>query len=156
MWHLLLLTTSLRILPALAQLCMNYGTVNGTLCNCPPGFGGSTCDIPACGGNIFQGSQRSLASVPSGSQFANLTSDNCQCQSGWGGLGCNVCQSASACQSGFAASGSANSSAGSTVSGAGEGQNETLVCNTQAQVYAASEMSCQVIVSSTSAPHSPK
>ncbi|RDX52876.1 ABC transporter [Lentinus brumalis] len=114
--------------------CENYGTPNGTSCACPPGFGGPTCSQPACGGNIFQGSGRSLAS---GSP-ANLTS--CSCEDGWTGTGCNVCQTAKACQAGFS---SVAGTAGS-LTGADTGQNNTLVCNANARVYAAGEMSCQV------------
>ncbi|KAI0700493.1 hypothetical protein C8T65DRAFT_657534 [Cerioporus squamosus] len=115
--------------------CENYGTPNGTSCACPPGFGGSTCSQPACGGNIFQGSGRSLAS---GSPFANLTS--CSCDDGWTGTGCNVCQTAKACQAGFS---SVAGTVGS-LTGADTEQNNTLICNAKARVYAAGEMSCQV------------
>ncbi|PIL30681.1 ATP-binding cassette transporter [Ganoderma sinense ZZ0214-1] len=117
--------------------CENYGTANGTACACPPGFGGSTCSQPSCGGTIFQGSGRSLAN---GSPFANLTSSGCSCEDGWTGTGCNVCQTAKACQSGFA---SVRGSAGS-LTGADTGQNNTIVCNAVPRVYAAGEMSCAV------------
>ncbi|KAM5542745.1 hypothetical protein V8D89_003706 [Ganoderma adspersum] len=117
--------------------CENYGTPNGTACACPPGFGGLTCSQPACGGTIFQGSGRSLAN---GSPFANLTSSGCSCEDGWTGTGCNVCQTAKACQSGFA---SVRGSAGS-LTGADTGQNNTIVCNAAPRVYAAGEMSCDV------------
>ncbi|KAI1791502.1 ABC transporter [Ganoderma leucocontextum] len=117
--------------------CENYGTPNGTACACPPGFGGSTCSQPACGGTIFQGSARSLAN---GSPFANLTSSSCSCEDGWTGTGCNVCQTAKACQSGFA---SVRGAAGS-LTGADTGQNNTIVCNAASRVYAAGEMSCNV------------
>ncbi len=120
--------------------CENYGTPNGTTCACPPGFGGSTCSQPACGGTIFQGSGRSLAN---GSPSANLTSSGCSCDDGWTGTGCNVCQTAKACQSGFA---SVRGSAGS-LTGADTGQNNTIVCNAAPRVYAAGEMSCNVQVS---------
>ena len=120
--------------------CENYGTPNGTSCTCPPGFGGSTCSQPACGGTIFQGSGRSLAN---GSPFANLTSSGCSCEDGWTGTGCNVCQTAKACQSGFA---SVAGTAGS-LTGASTGQNNTIVCNDVPRVYAAGEMSCDVQVS---------
>ncbi|EJF62714.1 ABC transporter [Dichomitus squalens LYAD-421 SS1] len=117
--------------------CENYGTPNGTACACPPGFGGSTCAQPACGGTIFQGSARSLAN---GSPFANLTSSGCSCEDGWTGTGCNVCQTAKACQSGFA---SVAGTSGS-LTGASTGQNNTIVCNDVPRVYAAGEMSCDV------------
>lgn len=129
-----------------AQTCENYGVLNGTSCSCPTGFGGSTCSQIGCGGTIFQGSQRQLTSSSTGS-FANLTASTCQCESGWTGTGCNVCQTANACQTGFAAVGQAtvNSSSFDGTKG-----NETLVCNSQARVYASSQMSCQVNVCSFS------
>ena len=118
--------------------CDNYGVPNGTHCACPPGFGGSNCSQPACGGTIFQGSKRPLAS---GSPSANLTS--CACEDGWTGTGCSVCRTAQACQSGFA-SVVGNSS---SLSGVASGQNDTLTCNVAARVFAAGEMSCFVQVS---------
>lgn len=130
-----------------AQSCENYGTLNGTSCVCPPGFGGSTCSSPGCGGDIFQGSQRTLAQQTSssgGSSFANLTASGCSCENGWGGFGCNVCQSASACQSAFTSAGGGTSSTADSLTGS---QNTTLTCNTQPQVYAANQMSCNVVVS---------
>ncbi|KAH9918371.1 ABC transporter [Epithele typhae] len=116
--------------------CENYGLPNGTSCACPPGFGGSNCSQPACGGDIFQGSARPLAS---GTPFANLTS--CACMDGWTGTGCNVCQTTAACQAGFS---SVVGSAGA-LSGVQSGQNGTIVCSLAARVYAAGEMSCGVL-----------
>jgi len=123
-----------------AQTCENYGVLNGTTCACPVGFGGSTCSQPGCGGTIFQGSQRPLA--PSTSSFANLTAAGCSCESGWIGMGCNVCQTASACQTAFSAVGSVSASAAVDNRG-----NETIVCNREARVFASSQMSCKVDVS---------
>ncbi|KAJ3891331.1 hypothetical protein GG344DRAFT_77017 [Lentinula edodes] len=122
-----------------SQTCENFGQLNGTSCECPTGTGGSTCSELACGGNIFEGSQRPLTSTSSGG-FANLTSSGCSCQSGWTGTGCNVCQAASACQS------AANSleSSDSSLTGDDDGQNNTLVCNTSPKVWASSQMSCSV------------
>ena len=131
------------VLLAHAQICENYGVVNGTTCACPVGFGGSTCSQIGCGGTIFQGSQRKLTSN-SGS-FANLTASTCQCESGWTGTGCNVCQTANACQTGFAAVGQPSIDSSSINGSQG---NQTLVCNTQARVYASGQMSCQVNVGS--------
>jgi len=45
------------------------------------------CSDPACGGNLFQGSTRPTIQAASGSSYGNLTT--CQCESGWGGVGCN-------------------------------------------------------------------
>lgn len=132
-----------------AQSCENYGTSNGSSCACPPGFGGSTCSTPGCGGDIFQGAQRPLAqqsSTSGGSSFANLTASGCSCESGWGGFGCNVCQSASACQSAYTSAGGSTSSTADSLTGT---QNTTLTCNTSPRVHAANQMSCNVIVSAS-------
>ncbi|KAF8894767.1 ABC transporter [Infundibulicybe gibba] len=100
----------------------------------PASFGGTTCSQPACGGTIFQGTQRPLTPISNGS--ANMTSAGCSCDAGWGGTGCNVCQSQSACQTGFTKAGLSVSDSSS--------QNNTLVCNTAPRVWAAGHMSCQV------------
>lgn len=121
-----------------AQNCENYGSQNGSSCACPPGFGGTTCNQPSCGGDIFQGSLRNSTSA------GNLTAGGCSCESGWTGTGCNVCQSASACQAGFV---NARPTAGQ-VPLSQAGQNDTLTCSTAARVWAAGHMSCKVNVSS--------
>lgn len=126
--------------------CANYGNVNGSSCVCPPGFGGTTCSEPACGGDIFQGAQRTLAQPASGSSLSNLTASGCTCESGWTGTGCNVCQSASACQAASSASGQ-NQSTSTGLTDSQDGQNNTLTCSTTPRVWAAGQMSCQVIVS---------
>lgn len=136
--------TLLTVASVLAQSCENYGTQNGSSCSCPTGFGGPTCSQPACGGDIFQGSQRPLA-PPITNSSANLTAAGCSCENGWTGTGCNVCQTASSCQAAFGSSGNAPSDAESA-SGVDNGLNNTLVCNTAPRVWAASHMSCQVNV----------
>ena len=122
----------------LAQSCQNYGILQDSTCLCPPGFGGSDCSSPACGGTIFQGSSRQTTPPP-----GNLTSADCTCQDGWTGVGCNVCTSQSACQNGYV---SQNPTSG--VTGSDVGQNETLVCNSAPRVWATGQMSCSVIVES--------
>ncbi|KAJ4475603.1 hypothetical protein J3R30DRAFT_3294740 [Lentinula aciculospora] len=124
-----------------SQNCENFGQLNGTSCDCPTGTGGSTCSELACGGNIFEGSQRPLTSTSSSGGFANLTSSGCSCQSGWTGTACTVCESASACQS---AANSLGNSDSSLTGDDGDGQNNTLVCNTTPKVWASSQMSCSV------------
>ncbi|KAF4613639.1 hypothetical protein D9613_007664 [Agrocybe pediades] len=130
------------LLPLLvqSQTCENYGTPNGSDCTCPNGFGGTNCSQPSCGGTIFQGSQRPLATKLTGS-FANLTASGCSCENGWVGTACNVCQTADACQSAFSAVGTIVPTNPSLSNSQG---NETMTCNTDARVYAASQMSCQV------------
>jgi len=123
-----------------AQSCQNYGLSQGSNCLCPPGFGGNDCSAPACGGTIFQGPSRKTTPAP-----GNLTSAGCSCQDGWGGVGCNVCTSHSACQSGYV---SQNPSNVSGVTGSDVGRNDTLVCNSAPRVWAAGQMSCSVIVES--------
>ena len=122
----------------LAQSCQNYGLPQGSSCLCPPGFGGSDCSSPACGGTIFQGSSRTTTPA-----LGNLTSSGCTCQDGWTGVGCDVCTSSAACQSGYVAQ---NPTGGNGVTGSDVGQNTTMICNTAARVWAAGQMSCSVIV----------
>ncbi|KAF8264261.1 hypothetical protein EI94DRAFT_1593905 [Lactarius quietus] len=124
--------------------CENYGVpINSSACACPPGFGGPTCSAPACGGNIFQGTQRSLVSGANATSFGNVSSSSCGCSSGWTGTGCNVCQSSTICQSSFIAAG--GNSNGSIVSDSNQSDlNNTLTCSTTPQVFAAGEMSCVV------------
>src|SRR6267154_3810669 len=130
----------------IGQTCSNYATTspsNASSCLCPPGFGGATCAQPACGGTIFDGSSRSLAqpSVSSGG-FANLTASNSTCQSGWGGLGCNVCTT-SVCQVAYAAV-NGNASAISGLNGQ-SCLNDTMVCNTAPTVWAAGEVNKETL-----------
>ncbi|KAG8737551.1 hypothetical protein FRC10_008064 [Ceratobasidium sp. 414] len=125
--------------------CENFGSVSASdpnSCVCPPGFGGATCNAPACGGNLFQGVQRS---VSQNSSTGGMSVTGCACQDGWGGEGCNVCRSQSVCQSAFAAAGGSQSGSASSPLSAGQVGNQTLTCNTQSRVYAAQEMSCAVI-----------
>jgi hypothetical protein len=128
----------------MAQSCQNNGYQNGSTCACPPGFGGVNCTQPACGGNIFQGTSRPLVSASS--SFPNITASNCSCQNGWSGTGCNVCQTASACQNAFSAAGGQTTTTPDSSSLGPGAQNDTMVCSATPQVYAAGEMSCKVIV----------
>ncbi|KAK0227794.1 hypothetical protein IW262DRAFT_1347231 [Armillaria fumosa] len=128
---------------SVAQSCENAGVVNGSSCDCPTGFGGSNCSQPACGGNIFQGTDRSLTPINSNG-FANLTAAGCSCQSGWTGTGCNVCQTANACASAYSSSTSGSSTSSSGLTGLDDGQNRTLVCNNSPRVWAAGQLSCNV------------
>jgi hypothetical protein len=125
---------------ASAQNCGNYGTVNGTSCACPVGFGGSDCLAPACGGTLFQGSSRKTVSSSNG---GNITAAGCACETGWTGEGCNVCRVASACSSGLV---SVNSADPTSVANQETGQNNSMTCNSGAIVYAAGQMSCNVNV----------
>lgn len=140
--HYLLYLLLLLVL-AKAQSCENYGFQNGSSCACPMGFGGPTCSQIACGGNIFQGSQRPLTS--GSSQFANVTESECLCEKDWTGTACNVCQTSSACQAAYSTFGNVSSTP-DIVNGVQGGQNSTLTCNTTPRVWAGSQMSCRVDV----------
>ncbi|TFY53547.1 hypothetical protein EVG20_g10067, partial [Dentipellis fragilis] len=127
--------------------CENDGVpANSSACFCPPGFGGPTCSSPACGGDIFQNTQRPLVTGSSATSFGNLTLSGCSCETGWTGTGCNVCQSPSVCQSAFSANGgnTSSTSAGADGLSGTAGLNDTLTCNTAPRVWASGEMSCQV------------
>lgn len=55
------------------------------LCDCPTGFGGQDCLSPLCGSPL------------KGQQRYPREGDECECDDGWGGLNCNVCQADYAC-----------------------------------------------------------
>ncbi|CAE7207667.1 unnamed protein product [Rhizoctonia solani] len=139
-----LLGLGLAASAAAQTTCDNFGTAKSDgSCECPPGFGGSTCNAPSCGGNLFDGSRRP---VSQNSSTGGMSFSGCSCQDGWGGAGCNVCQSQSVCQTAFTAAGGSSSS-GSSLSPLNANQvgNQTLTCNTRPNVYSAQEMSCAVI-----------
>ncbi|KAG9085178.1 hypothetical protein FS749_004633 [Ceratobasidium sp. UAMH 11750] len=133
-------------LAAAQATCENFGSVSASdpnSCVCPPGFGGATCNTPACGGNIFQGTQRSGSQ---NSSTGGMSISGCACQDGWGGAGCNVCRSQNVCQSAFTAAGGSQSGSAASPLSPGQVGNQTLACNTKSRVYAAQQMSCAVIV----------
>lgn len=148
----LILLVTLIVTPSTGQTtCENSGDLSGSVCSCPPGFGGSTCSSPACAGNIFQGKNRSIISDASATSFGNLTSSGCSCQDGWTGTGCNVCKSATSCQSAYTAvNGTSSSSSSSSgidgLDGSSSDLNSSLTCNSEPRIWAAGEMSCQVVV----------
>lgn len=55
-------------------------------CICPPGFGSEDCGDPLCG-SPAQGKNRK----------PRTGDDPCECDEGWGGITCNVCQTNQAC-----------------------------------------------------------
>ncbi|CAG8671805.1 12165_t:CDS:10, partial [Racocetra persica] len=57
-------------------------------CECPPGFTGNDCSLPAC---------NSLADGPN--RKAREADQFCKCSEGWGGINCNVCNADRACDS---------------------------------------------------------
>ena len=67
--------------------CAQYGTCNkyNGKCSCPPGFGGEDCSKPVCG------------SLARGKDRAPRGDGDCECDEGWEGINCNVCQNDGAC-----------------------------------------------------------
>ena len=67
--------------------CKQYGTCHKSdgRCACPPGFGKEDCSEPTCG-SLGQGRFRE----PRGNR-------DCDCDDGWGGINCNVCEVDEAC-----------------------------------------------------------
>ncbi|KZT59752.1 hypothetical protein CALCODRAFT_515854 [Calocera cornea HHB12733] len=138
---------------ALAQQCEQYALpLTPSTCLCPPGFSGPTCSLPACSGNLFQGTARPAAQplTAQGQPYSNLTASSCACEPGWAGEGCNVCRTSSVCQNDFWASSFnttiAGGSSGVDLTGVTPDQtgNQSVVCNTDSRVYAAGELSCDV------------
>ncbi|ODQ51181.1 hypothetical protein SAICODRAFT_60202 [Saitoella complicata NRRL Y-17804] len=74
------------LLPAFQ--CMQYANCSeyDGRCICPPGFGGDDCSQPTCG-SLADGSRRSIR--PDG--------EKCECEEGWSGINCNVCEIDAAC-----------------------------------------------------------
>ncbi|KAF9105647.1 hypothetical protein BGX27_009508 [Mortierella sp. AM989] len=102
--------------------CLNSGACENKVCKCKPGFGGNDCGLLSCGSPLIDPSQRST--VPSNSSCT-------QCDTGFGGFNCNVCQTDTACQS----------KTPSRTSFLGE---EQMVCNKKSEVFHNSFMSCAV------------
>ncbi|KAI5476299.1 ABC transporter [Pseudohyphozyma bogoriensis] len=73
------------VLPAFT--CQNTGVCNdyNGQCICPAGFGGEDCSKPLCG------------SLADGQDRYPREGDTCECEEGWGGLNCNVCETDAAC-----------------------------------------------------------
>ena len=72
-----------------ASPCQQFGNCSTTTghCSCPPGFGGLDCSLPLCG------------SPADPDKRAPRPEDqhSCQCDEGWEGLNCNVCNKDSVC-----------------------------------------------------------
>ncbi|ORY79351.1 hypothetical protein BCR35DRAFT_291656 [Leucosporidium creatinivorum] len=73
------------VLPAFT--CLNNGKCNdyNGQCICPSGFGGEDCSKPLCG------------SLADGQDRFPRKGETCECDEGWGGINCNVCQTNQAC-----------------------------------------------------------
>ncbi|CAL9730569.1 hypothetical protein MOUN0_J08856 [Monosporozyma unispora] len=59
-------------------------------CECIEGFAGDDCSLPLCGSLENDNNKRPIRS--------NIT-DTCDCEQGWGGINCNVCEQDSVCDS---------------------------------------------------------
>lgn len=56
-------------------------------CDCPPGFGTEDCSEPVCG------------SLASGHNRPVRNGTSCDCNDGWGGINCNMCENDNVCES---------------------------------------------------------
>ncbi|GAA5979551.1 hypothetical protein JCM5350_004931 [Sporobolomyces pararoseus] len=75
------------VLPAFG--CLNNARCNdyNGQCICPPGFGGEDCAKPLCG-SLAAGQDHRFP----------REGDDCECDEGWSGLNCNVCETDQACE----------------------------------------------------------
>ncbi|GAA5914974.1 putative ATP-dependent permease ADP1 [Sporobolomyces salmoneus] len=75
------------VLPAFG--CLNNARCNdyNGQCVCPPGFGGEDCAKPLCG-SLAAGQDHRFP----------REGDDCECDEGWSGLNCNVCETDEACE----------------------------------------------------------
>lgn len=114
--------------------CFNGGFVNtsSSACVCLAGFGGADCSSAQCGGNPFDVA-RSV--VGAGSSI-----NDCSCDAGWTGIGCDICASLTSCDSSFKAAG------GQYPSQSSSSPNATLTCNSAPVVVNVGSASCNVNV----------
>lgn len=67
--------------------CQQFGTCHSSdgRCACPPGFGKEDCSAPTCG-SLARGPNRKIRE-----------GSDCECDEGWAGINCNVCETDQAC-----------------------------------------------------------
>ena len=67
--------------------CRQFGTCHNSdgRCGCPAGFGTEDCSEPTCG-SLAKGSAREVRG-----------DGDCECDEGWSGINCNVCETDHAC-----------------------------------------------------------
>ncbi|KAF9582043.1 hypothetical protein BGW38_000738 [Lunasporangiospora selenospora] len=102
--------------------CLNNGVCQGKTCKCMPGFGGNDCSQLSCGSPLTDPSQR--PTVKKGEPCS-------QCDDGFAGFNCNVCQTDAGCRS--------KPPARTSFLG-----NEAMVCNKKPEVFYNSFMNCKV------------
>lgn len=72
--------------------CTNHSTCNiasGICDNCPTGFGGDDCRTPLCG-SLFMKNR----------DGPKKEGQRCECEDGWTGINCNVCERDEVCREG--------------------------------------------------------
>ncbi|KAF9175294.1 hypothetical protein BGX20_006981 [Mortierella sp. AD010] len=102
--------------------CLNNGVCTNNACSCLPGFGGNDCSLLSCGSPLTAPSQRPTVAA---------NSSCTQCDSGFGGFNCNICQTDAGCQS--------KPPSRTSILG-----NEDMVCNKKTEVFYDSFMTCAV------------
>ena len=121
-----------------AQTCSNFGILqaNGS-CSCPPGLSGPSCYDISCGNPISLPAARPILSATAGSEGCSS-----QCSTGFEGLSCSVCTSATACSSAISANSS--TSASTTPLSNSAFDNATVVCNASPNTYTQGVVDCNV------------
>ena len=134
--------------------CGNFGisTAGTSGCACPVGWGGANCTSLTCANPILA-SRPVFDSSLSGSA-GSLGCGN-QCDGGFGGPLCNVCQTTDACRAAVGSSGSSTATAtGAAATGLGSGLGggtgsaaSDVTCDTGRWTWTAGFLSCSVVVS---------
>ena len=62
-------------------------------CDCIAGFGGDDCSVPLCGSLDQDNSKRPTRKNNTDGSIGK----GCECEDGWGGINCNICQEDSVC-----------------------------------------------------------
>lgn len=139
--------------------CSNFGinSAGTSDCSCPVGWGGTDCTSLACANPILPRSSRPLFDSTLSGSAGSLGCGN-QCDDGFGGPLCNVCETTDACRAAVGSSGSSTATAtgaaatssqglGSGLGGGSGSAASDVTCDTGRWTWTEGFLSCSVVVS---------